>query len=231
MEAARAVRHTSRGKKLLEYLLEHGSASTHDIETQLGEAHAPSAVRDLNDRGVRVVLDGYVQVGGKRRGVYKLDPDAPVRAGMIGRRGFSKAFKQRLIEHYGARCEICRVEYEPRYLQPDHRVPQRVGGDEPDTQRRVEDYMPVCRSGNRAKSFECERCPNWEARDVDVCMSCYWAFPDSYEHVATRQERRVAIVWSGAETKIYDRLWREAQRAGSTVGEVVKRLIANGRPR
>jgi hypothetical protein len=144
---------------------------------------------------------------------------------MIGRTGFSKDFRVRLIERYGPRCAICGTEYDPRYLQPDHRVPQRIGGDEADDQRDVDDYMPVCGPDNRAKSFECERCPNWEARLVETCEGCYWAHPEEYVHIATRAERREVVVWTGAETTAWERLRQAALQAGSTVAELIKRTF------
>lgn len=223
----RALSHSSRGRKLLEYLLEHGEASTYDIETVLGEAHAPSAVRDLRDRGVPVVLVRREQVNGKQRGVYQLDPTAPLHAGMIGRTGISKQFKDRLIEHYGARCRVCGTEYKSRYLQPDHRIPQRVGGDELDSQRRVESYMPLCGPDNRAKSYECERCPNWTLRDPDVCRRCYWAFPEDYDHVATKPERRETIVWSGdKEIGLYRELSVQAKAVGMSIANFIKSRLS-----
>lgn len=194
IEWARSLSHTKRGRLLLDYLIEHGSITTEGIREALGEKHPPSAVRDLRDRGVAVTMTIVDSIG-----LYQLDPSAPLRVGMVGRQAFSKGFKNLLISTYGPRCLICGTEYDPRYLQPDHRVPQRVGGDEADKDRDVANYMPVCRGCNRAKSFECERCPNWDVQDPEICRRCYWAWPDDYDHVATRPERREAVVWVGAE--------------------------------
>lgn len=190
----RALPHTKRGRALFEYLVKHGEISTEEIRKHLKEKHPPSAVRDLRDRGVavkRVMRNGV--------GVYSLDPEGSLREGLVGRKGFSKDFKQRLIDRYGSHCLLCGQEFESRFLQPDHRVPQRVGGDEEDAERNLDNYMPVCRSCNRSKSFECERCPNWNEQSRDVCISCFWARPDSYEHVAKRVEKRSIVVWTGAE--------------------------------
>ena len=224
VERVRRLNLSARARLLFDYLVEHGSASTYEIEQQ-GQAHAPSAARDLRDRGVAVPTVGFVEAGGKRRGVYQLDPDGS-RSKMSGRTPISKQFKEKLIARYGPTCQICGKEFLPRYLQPDHRIPQRLAGDEPDEDRVVESYMPLCGSDNRAKSYECERCPNWEAMDPDVCLTCYWAYPDNYEHIATKPERRVALVWSGQETRVYDSLLRHTRATGETVGEVIKGLVA-----
>ena len=223
--AVRSLKHTARGRKVLEHLLEHGTINLHEIEATLNEAHAPSAIRDVKDRGVPIVPTRKVMAGGKMRQEYALQPNAPLRVGMIGRTGFSKDFKKRLLVRYGAKCLICGTEYDPRYLQPDHRIPQRIGGDEPDDQRDVDDYMPLCGPDNRAKSFECERCPNWTEMRVEVCEGCYWAHPEDYVHVATRPERREVVVWTGAEVRGWERLRRAAGKAGSTVAEFIKRAL------
>lgn len=223
--AVRALKHTARGRKVLEHLLEHGTINLYEIETTLHEAHAPSAIRDVKDRGVPIVPTRKVMAGGKMRQEYALQPNAPLRVGMIGRTGFSKDFKKRLTDHYGAKCLICGTEYDPRYLQPDHRVPQRIGGDEPDDQRDVDDYMPLCGPDNRAKSFECERCPNWTEMRVETCEGCYWAHPEDYVHVATRPERREVVVWTGSEVRAWEKLRRAAAKAGSSVADFIKRTF------
>lgn len=218
---------SARARRVFNYIVEHGEISTYDIENVLGEAHAPRAVADLKDAGVPVVQEGYIVVDGKRRGLYHLDPDAPIRAGMVGRTGFSNAFRKRLLAHYGNRCQLCGTEYEPRHLQPDHRIPVLVGGDEPDAARNVADYMPVCRSCNRSKSYDCERCPNGLVdKDPDVCRTCLWASPENYEHIATRDERRLELVWTGQrEVAAFDRMVSQAQAAGQTLADFVRRRL------
>lgn len=225
IERVRAMPHSKRGRALFEYLVEHGTITTDGIRTELGEAHPPSTVRDLRDRGVPVVLENTT-VNGRRMGLYRLDPDAPLRPGLSGRTGISKKFHQELIKHYGSFCQICGAPFEPRYLQPDHRIPQRIAGDEADHERDVADYMPVCGPCNRKKSYECEHCPNWEVADPAVCTGCYWAHPEGYDHVATRLERRLEMTWSGEEeTQEYDRLVAEAEKAIMSAAEYLKGLV------
>ena len=111
-------------------------------------------------------------------------------------------------------------EYSGRILQPDHRVPFRIGGD-PD-EWKSQYFMPLCGSDNRAKSWSCETCPNWTARDPATCASCYWASPDSYEHVATVPERRVSlVVRSVSEIDEFDRLAKEAMEQGVALPELL----------
>ena len=51
------------------------------------------------------------------------DP-AKIKGGRIGgRRAFSKAFKEALIDRYGSADTISSERLDPRYLQIDHRIP------------------------------------------------------------------------------------------------------------
>ncbi len=86
-------------------------------------------------------------------------------------------------------------------IQIDHRVPFEVDG-EPELQ--PENFMLLCGSANRAKSWSCEHCQNWNnLKDKSICLSCYWAYPESYSHIAMRQVRRIDLLWQGKEVEIY----------------------------
>ena len=222
---AMSLDHTPRGQRLLDYLMKHESITTEEIRQELGEKHPPSAVRDLRDRGVKIVTERVDGIGR-----YRVDSTAPLVQGLVGRQGFSKKFKKALIARYGTFCQICGLEYGARYLQPDHRVPQRIGGDTPDEYRSADDYIPICRRCNRAKSFECERCPNWNEMDPAICGTCYWAYPDGYEHVGMRAERRLDLIWSGDEVTSYDALDGYAKSIDESVRDVAKHRLAERPP-
>ena len=115
---------------------------------------------------------------------------------------------------------------EGRYLQIDHRVPYEVVGEGFHEEANVEEYMLLDASSQRAKSWSCEQCRNWlEDQDVAVCRSCFWAFPESYAHIAGEQVRRVDVQWRGPdEVKAFDRLRARAQRENITVAAFLKRL-------
>lgn len=95
--------------------------------------------------------------------------------------------------------------------------------------------MLLCPSANRAKSWSCEHCDNWQARDVEVCRSCYWAFPENYSHVAMREIRRLDIMWTGDETVDFDAINERSVSEGRElpdfvpdfVKEVLRRLLRN----
>lgn len=118
----------------------------------------------------------------------------------------------------------CLTSYEERYLQVDHRVPYEVGG-EPAGTRNPNNYMLLCGSCNRAKSWSCEHCPNWQAvKDPAICLKCYWGRPESYVHVALRKIRRLDIVWDSDEVEVYEKL--KAYSEGEPMPEYVKAILA-----
>ncbi|RJP36241.1 MAG: hypothetical protein C4547_07825 [Phycisphaerales bacterium] len=68
--------------------------------------------------------------------------------------------------------------------------------------------MLLCGSCQRARSWSCEHCENWEkGRLREICERCYWARPDEDEHVALKEIRRLDIVWLGRdEVRVHTRL-------------------------
>jgi hypothetical protein len=113
---------------------------------------------------------------------------------------------------------------ERRYLQIDHRVPYEVAGNA--SGETLEDYMLLDASAQRAKSWSCEHCDNWRTlRQPEICRTCFWAYPEKYTHVAMRPERRLDVVWSGAETTEYDRFSVDATRTEQTPQKYIKELV------
>ena len=140
--------------------------------------------------------------------------------------------KQALIDKHGARCHIYRAPCDPADLQIDHRIPFEIAGDARHADEDVDAYMLLCASANRAKSWSCEHCPNWQDRIEDACRSCYWAYPDDYTHVAMRELRRLDIVWEHDEVHEYDRLQAEAggrDELPEFVKEVLRRCAKGAR--
>ena len=113
-----------------------------------------------------------------------------------------------------------------RDLQIDHRVPYEVGGDT--ESQSAEDFMLLCGSANRAKSWSCEHCQNWtELKKREICLTCYWAYPENYAHVAMRPIRRVDLIWQGEEVVNYDKLKKLAGELAKAVPVFVKEIIEN----
>ncbi len=92
--------------------------------------------------------------------------------------------------------------------------------------------MLLCGSANRAKSWSCERCDNWiGVKDKSICLSCYWAYPENYAHIAMRQVRRVDLLWEGDDVEIYEKLKLRAidleKKNPAFVKEIIEREIGS----
>lgn len=120
-----------------------------------------------------------------------------------GRTALSKALKNALIAQFGSKCFVYQEELAPALLQVDHRIPYEIGG-EPGVE--VKHYMLLCPSANRAKSWSCEHCSNWDIKDPSFCEDCFWAHPERYTHIAGNSERRIILTFTGDEVKDYNAL-------------------------
>lgn len=212
-----------RSRIVVDHILEHGSITTEDLEQQYGYKHPPRAVADVRDQGVPIESFQTTSSTGQSIAGYRFgNPADAIKGQTGGRRNFPQRLKTELFEAQDGKCAICDQQYGRRYLQIDHRVPYRVAGEQGE-EFDVEDFMLLCRSCNRAKSWSCEHCPNGlESKSVTICLTCYWASPDDYEHIATESERRVALVWSGIETNEYDEL---RNRADDSIQQYIKALL------
>ncbi len=214
-----------RPKTVIDHILQHGFVTTEELRDLYGYNHPPRGARDVRELGIPLETFRVTGSDGRSIGAYRFgDPTAQRSASLSGRTAFSNTIKTRLIERFGSRCNIYLEDFPERELQIDHRIPFEIAGDSglSDT---LDDYMLLCPSANRAKSWSCEHCENWEIRDVNNCQSCYWAFPENYTHVAMRQIRRLDIVWAGEETSQYDQLTRAAHDNNQETPEFVKAVI------
>ena len=217
-----------RARALIDFLLKHGECSTEELN-DMGYDHPPRVAGDVKEAGIPIVMsrDRVSAKTGRKIGVYRFGDPNDIKAGRInGRKAFSKAFKARLIEVYGAREAFTQEELEPRYLQIDHRVPYQVAGDAAFNEDLPENYMLLDASSQRAKSWSCENCRNaLETRELEVCHSCFWASPERYTHVALEQVRRIHIEWRGDEVHSFDALRDQAERQGIDLPSFVKQLL------
>ena len=195
-----------RARVVIDHILKHGYITTEEIKEEYGYNHPPRAARDVREHGIPLETFKVTGSDGRQIGAYRFDVGSDVEENKLGgRRTWPKNLKQDLLEADGPRCSICLVEYQNHYLQIDHRIPYQVSGDAEATN--IADFMLVCASCNRAKSWTCEHCQNWhQERLKSVCLSCYWSSPDQYEHVAMRQIRRLEITWTEEEVLEYEQL-------------------------
>lgn len=215
-----------RARTVINHILKHGFITTEDLSSQYGYDHPPRAARDVRENGIP--LETYFVKGshGRRVGAYKFGDLSKIKSGKLGgRKIWSKKFKQNLVSHFKSRCGICLSEYESRYLQIDHRVPYEVAGDTSE-EHDLAEFMLVCGSCNRAKSWSCEHCENWTKNKISsICQTCYWATPENYSHIALRLIRRLDIIWSGKEVSDYNRLTEMSKHAKKELPEFVKKVL------
>ncbi len=222
------ARTTGRSRVVVEHILENGYITTLDL-SELGYEHPPRAAADVRDRGIPLETVSRT-IDGKRIGHYRFpDNMDQLDQTSIGRIAISKKFRKEVLEHYGEIDIFTRAATSSREIQIDHRIPYRISGD-PRQPFEVEDFMPVSAAMNRAKSWECEACPNWEERVVEVCGSCYWAIPDrSYQHVATIPVRRLDITWQGENEIVeFDHLLQMSQDEELDMAVLIKKMIVEG---
>lgn len=215
-----------RPATVITHILEHGFITTDELKSEYGYGHPPRAARDVREHGIPLETFRVKNAEGRTIGAYRFGDLTKTTDTLEGRKAFSKQFKRDLIAMYGSRCVVCLTEYEERYLQIDHRIPYEVAGDPDDFERNPREYMLLCGSCNRAKSWSCEHCENWHSlKAPEVCMGCYWAQPESYKHVAMRDVRRLDIVWTDRDVEVYEELSQQAKDSGVSVSEYVKDVL------
>jgi hypothetical protein len=217
-----------RPKTVIDHILEHGQITTEELKDTYGYNHPPRAVRDVREQGIPIKTFRVTGADGRKIAAYKFGDPSEVRSAQLsGRTAFSSSLKDSLIEKQGPRCNIYLEPFPVRELQIDHRIPFEIAGDNGQLSEDTSEYMLLCASANRAKSWSCENCENWKLKKISACQSCYWAFPESYSHIAMRDVRRLDLLWSGEEIAEYDILIREAEKVQEETPEYVKNVLRN----
>lgn len=213
-----------RAKFVVDTILAKGIITTEEI-AKAGYLHPPRAIRDVKDRGVPIKTVFVKNSNGKSIAAYTFGGFSETRDEVLkGRTSISPSFKAELVSGYGENCEVCTTEYPSRHLQKDHRVPYEVAGDRKGN-KKIEDFMLLCRSCNRQKSGACEGCPNWkEERDPEVCRSCYWSNPKDYNHIALREIESLELNFSTEEDiQLFNTLNKQAN--GVPIQELIKGIL------
>lgn len=216
-----------RPKTFIDHILKHGSITTEELKEKYGYNHPPRAARDVREHGIPLETFRVTGSDGREIAAYRFGDVSNQRFKKLsGRTGLSKKIKDALVEKYGCKCFIYLEEVDERELQIDHRIPYEVGGDVKGAELNPEDFMLLSGSANRAKSWSCEHCENWNnIKDRTICLTCYWAYPENYSHIATRQIRRLDLVWQGKEIDIYEKLKAEAHSLEKEIPSFVKEIL------
>ncbi len=195
-----------RPKTVIQHILAHGFVTTEELKA-LGYEHAPRAARDVRELGIPLETFYVKSRTGRRIAAYRFGDYAEggdVLSKKAGRTTHSKALKAALSAKYGSRCFIYLLPMEESLLQVDHRIPYEIAGECQSTE--VDSYMLLSPSANRAKSWACEHCPNWNRKDAGFCMTCFWAYPEHYTHIAGHEMRQIVLTFTGDEIADYNKL-------------------------
>jgi HNH endonuclease len=216
-----------RAKIVIDHIVAHGFITTEDLEATYGYNHPPRAARDVREAGIPLETFKVKSIQGKSIAAYKFGDLNKIDHNKIaGRLIFSKKFKHQLFVDCNGKCAICSGTFEERYLQIDHRVPYEIVGDFENFVQFIKDYMLLCASCNRTKSWSCEHCDNWiTTKNSSFCMKCYWGSPENYEHIALQEIRRLELIWQNNEVLFFESLKAEAHENHIELSEYVKELI------
>jgi len=219
-----------RAKIVIDHIIEHDYITTEDLEKTYGYNHPPRAARDVREAGIPLETYKLKSAEGKSIAAYKFGDLTKIQNNRVdGRQIFSKKFKKQLYDASDGHCFVCNGMFEERYLQVDHRVPYEISGDGENFQQESKDYMLLCASCNRSKSWSCEKCGNWTGdKDPEICLKCYWGCPENYEHISLEKIRRLELLWQGAEVDFFDALKAEAIKGDVALPEYIKEILKVG---
>ncbi len=226
-EIIRNVRN-KRARVVLDHIIENGFITTEQLEKKYGYNHPPRAARDVRELGIPLETYKVKSSDGRNIAAYKFGDLSKIdNKNKKGRRNFSKKLKNDLFAKYEGTCAVCNTHLEIRYFQIDHKVPFEVSGDDYEVEN-INDFLLLCASCNRAKSWSCEHCHNWNnEKDEEICKKCYWADPKEYEHIALINERRLSLVWQGDEIENYSSLIKIASEKDVSIFDLMKEIIEN----
>ena len=217
-----------RARTVIDHILEHGHITTEELSERYGYDHPPRAARDVRESGIPLETFRVTDSRGRKIGAYRFGDLGDVRQWrMAGRRALPKQLKKEFMEREQSRCQVCLTHLDGRYLQIDHRVPYEIGGERVG-KLQASDFMLLCSSCNRAKSWSCEHCDNRiGARAPELCKTCYWGDPTEYSHIALLVIRRLDLTWTEQEVSDYDRIASISKDAKTGLPEFVKRVLRN----
>lgn len=226
LEAALKVT-AHRAKVVIDHVIQHGYITTEELKEEYGYNHPPRAAGDVRDQGIPLETFKVTGKDGRKIGAYRFGNPSDIEDGKLGgRKVLPKQLKRDLIRLMGSRCSISMEEYDESHLQIDHRIPYRISGDTDGGQKNAADFMLLSGAAQRQKSWACEHCSNFiKQKDKKTCQKCYWAFPESFDHVATKQERRIDLTYGPGEICEYIKLTEIAKQNNTTIQEEIKSLL------
>lgn len=213
-----------RPRTVIQHILKNGFITSEELKDTYGYNHPPRAIRDVREYGIPIITYRVNDSNGRSIAAYKFGDPKDIKNSISkssGRTILSKALKQALTEKYGAKCFVYLECMDESTLQVDHRVPYEIGGEH--DEKDIDYYMLLSPSANRAKSWTCEHCDNWDKKDISFCLKCFWAHPENYEHVAGKYEKIISLIFTGDEIQDYEKL--VALSGEKTAQETIKEIL------
>lgn len=216
-----------RAKIVIDHILEHGSITTEDLEKKYGYNHPPRAARDVREAGIPLITFRVKSSDGRSIAAYKFDDLTKINKKKLkGRIQIPKYFKNDLLKRHDNECRICCYKFDGRYLQVDHKIPYEIIGETLEVEWKSDDYMLLCSSCNRAKSWSCEHCENWKTiKDLKLCKTCYWGSPEDYSHIALKNVRRIDLIWDEKEISEHEYFKKKAEQDHIQLSAYIKKLL------
>ena len=216
-----------RARFVIDTILQKGFCSTEDLK-DAGYEHAPRAARDVRELGIPLDTFKVKDRTGKSIAAYRFgDWEEYKKQNQVnksaGRTLQSTKIKQALIQRHGSICFLYNEEYPEQLLQVDHRIPFEILGEQ--DEQNIDNFMLLCPSGNRSKSWACEHCENWRIKNPSMCSCCYYAHPENYEHVAGTEEKKIDLIFKGADIDIYNRIKELADQKGINLQDAFKKFF------
>ena len=196
-----------RPRIVIQHILRYGFVTSEELKDIYGYNHPPRAIRDVREYDIPIITHRITGKDGRIIAAYKFGDPTDIKNNLSkssGRTALSKELKRALINKYGAKCFIYLEKMDETSLQVDHRIPYEMVG-EMDEQN-IDNYMLLSPSANRAKSWTCEHCKNWQDKDRNFCSKCFWAYPEDYEHIAGKAERIITLTFTGNEIEDHNKL-------------------------
>ena len=204
-----------RPRTVIQHILKHGFITSQELKDLYGYNHPPRAVRDVREYGIPLVTYRVMGSDGRKIAAYKFGNPEDIQDSLsktAGRTVLSKALKKALIDKYGPRCFIYLEKMDESKLQVDHRIPYEIGGEHDESD--IDYFMLLSPSANRAKSWTCEHCKNWEIKDPKFCMRCFGRIPKIMIMLQESQKKWYLLSFLGTKlmTIISWFVWPENKR-------------------
>ncbi|KAA5951127.1 HNH nuclease [Pantoea sp. VH_18] len=87
--------------------------------------------------------------------------------------------------------------------------------------------MLLTGTSQRQKSWSCEHCDNFKNnKDISICKTCYWAYPEEYSHLAMTEARRIILEFKGiTEIDIHNKIKKISQEEGLSIQDFIKVVL------